>query len=487
MTTHVQRFLAVLGEPHHAQLCCSVLDLFSNMQWLLQYSHEEKEQYIRLCTDVIKAAKSSEDLSHKVQAVHVEADELLQQELAAQLQHAATAAASDASSSSFSARSSSSYTTSAESYSTDTSTAAAAAATAATFAEAMADAESEPDTPGQYEYSSGSAFGHEPGKAGPGSASSSKPAAAERAFGSSSSSFGSNSNTAAFGFDRQHDSGQPEQADSNCAWQQAYTLPLFGYAGAPAAGWCDTAPYAVFGDSNTAAAAGAGAVDALDAPITLPGSAASGGAANSIFSAAPEETLWRQQQDSSLFQQPDSSSSSSSFFAAASSLAHQAQDPSDAFNDFVARGRSGFPSADRQAACSSKHSSSSTGDGSSAAGDVSQPLSSADRGNDELCLADAAPGAASVPDKLGSVDSSTCSSMPLGGISSSGADYVSADSSMASASPAAVAAGFGEASGSSSGSARSGRAKALRCMSMCALVTMRILEGCTARCSAVCK
>jgi hypothetical protein len=470
-TADVQRFLAVLGEPGNAQLYSCVMELFSHMQWMLQTSYEEQQQYVRLCEGVIKAATPLEQLSRRVATAYHESSKLLQQNFSWQL--AAAEATAAGGSDSFSSASSSCHHACAGAYSAPTGSSTAVGTG---------------ELPG---YASGSS---------------------RYTFGSSSSrySFGSSSSTAASGCDRQKYSGQPKQLNSSSAWQQTHAVPVFedvassntqgcgdqpqlssqcgnglpaqpsssdswqqvfthqffGDAPESRAGLFDTANHAVLSSSNTAAAAGsslaAAVVEPGTPPAMLPGSTAFGGATSSQLPAAPEENLWRLQPDSS-----------SSFFAAANSMAPQVQDPSDAFGDAVARGPSGFPCAVGHAACSSKHSSSSTGDGSSAA-----------------------PGAASVPGKLGSVYSSTCSSMPLDGSSSntdtnSGADLVGADIIDAASPAAAAAVELVEVSGvSSNGSGSawscwSGRTKVLRCMSVCALGAVRILEGCAARCSAV--
>jgi hypothetical protein len=329
------------------------------MQWMQQLGSDEQQQYANLSKEVVTAAASAEDLSLKVAAAILESSQLQLQELAA----AAAAAAAAASGGSISAGSSSSYI-----FSED-----AAAAIAAAYAEQMAEAVPEPDTPGLYESSGSSAFGQEPGTAWPGSSGSSMPAAADHGFGagqysSFSQEFGdtfstgspffgnsSSSNTTGFGWGSQHNSGLPEQADSNSAWQQAYALPIFGdamdshtagYGSQPqwssqddsvlfeqsnhsstwqqasmpsmfgdaagasafAAGVSEQARFSVFGSSNINAAAIAGGVVEPDTPITSAGSTAFGVAAINLPSAAPADSAWSQQ-DRSWVEHPISSSS----------------------------------------------------------------------------------------------------------------------------------------------------------------------------------
>jgi hypothetical protein len=369
VTADAKSFLAVLEQSNDEQLVFDVVTLFNELQWLLQYSHEEAAHYLRLCSALL-AAKSPANLRNLVQAVAAELMQLQQQEAAA----AAAAYGAGCNQSSASAAD------------------ASAAATAAAFAEDMADAVPQPDTPGLYASSSNGVFGCEPNKAWLGSSGSSMAAAAESApvgdqyshfselpdqtnSSSNSYSWGCNSsNTAAFGFDGQNNSGLPEPDDSSPhTWEQAQQQSLFvGTASwPPAAGGCGYATPGVFGSSSMAAAAQAG--DVLT-PNTFSSSSCS---SSSSSSSSAARRSWGSQHDSGLYDQLSSSSSSSSSSAAVSSMPAPVQDPPGASGNFDARGMGGASCTDGQAAAAAAEEDLEvSGDGGSSSSSRAEPRQS---------------------------------------------------------------------------------------------------------------
>jgi hypothetical protein len=438
MVAQMESFTTMLDKGSSCgELLLNVLveQALSHVQWLLAYGEAGAGHYVRLCWQLLTTT-SPADLRNQAQAVCQESNHRQQQEAAAAAGNSAGCSQS----------SSSAYCT--------TSAAASAAATAAASAEEMADAVPQPDTPGLYKSSSNSVLGCEPDMAWPGCSDSSMLAAAESAFGGGQcslyseqpdltfSSSSSSSNAAAFGWSNQYDS-------SSNTWEQMQGRSLYGGAAG------DSASPGVFGSSgssssssssNTAAAAFAGDESV---PDTFNNSSSS-----LIYSSSPAARLsWGSQDDSGSTEQPSSSNSWQQY---------QGLLFGDAADD------SGAPAAGMsQYGSLNVYESSSTT--AAAVGDAV-----------EL-------GASSMLPASTAVDNA----VPTSSISSSSsAEFVGADSSMAAASAAVAAVEVeivevsGGSSSSSSGSGRPGRAKVLRCLAVCAVVAVRIVKGCGARGSA---
>jgi hypothetical protein len=435
MVAQLESFIMMLDKGSSCGdllLTLLVEQALGHVQWLLAYGEAGAGHYVRLCWQLLTAT-SPADLRNQAQAVCQESHQMQQQE-------AAAAAAGDSAGCSQSA--SSAYCAS---------SADASAAAAAALAEEMADAVPQPDTPGLYGSRSGGVFGCEQDKAWPGCSGSSMPAA-ESAFGGGQCSLyseqpdltfssSSSSNAAAFGWSNQYDS-------SSNTWEQMQGRSLYGVAAG------DNASPGVFGSSSSSSSSSITAVAAFAGDESVPDTFNNSSSSLAYSSSQAARLSWGSQDNSGSTEQPSSSSNSW----------QQYQGPlfGDAADD------SGTPAAGMsQYESFNVYESSSTT--AAAVGDVAEQNASS-----------------MLPASTAADSTVTTSSITTS--SSSSAEVVAADSSMAAASLAAVAVEAVEiSSGGSSSSARSGRpgrAKVLRCLAVCAVVSVRFLKCRGACCSA---
>jgi hypothetical protein len=423
MAAQLQSFVTVLDNGSSSgDLLLSMLvqQALSHLQWLLPCGIECAGHYVRLCYQLLTATTPA-DLSSQALAVYQESSQMQQQELEAA---AAAAAASGAGFKQGSAAAAAD---------------ASAAAPAAAFAEQMADAVLQPDTPSVYGAGSGSFFGCEPGMGYFGSFSSSTPAAADSYFGAGQYSLyceqpDLTGGSCSFGSSKAADLGCSDQQDSSMMWEQTKLPPIFVDA---AANYASPAGFDSSSSTVAAAYAGDGLQTCVEGFSMLSSNtiAASGSATSEVTPVMAPDT-------------PVMLSGSTAIGGTASrlpswsadSLWHQQQ-------------------------------------GSSLPEQPGSSSSSLEYVHADSSMAAASPAA--VAAAFVQVSSG-------GGGSSSSVDFVDAGSSMAAASPAAAAAEFAEVSGGSSSSSsalapQSGKAKVLRCLTACALVSLRIMQGCAAR------